>query len=96
MLRIWTRTTNLVRARGWRVNRAPAVPARGGGLAAAAPAALRDADMQRALAGFLRARAESEGYPNPERDREQLRRLVRWAECKLSGVGEFRPSAVAQ
>lgn len=48
---------------------------------------LRDPDMQRALAEHLRLRDEAKKHPNPERDREQLRRLVRWVQSRVDICG---------
>lgn len=46
-------------------------------------AGLRDPDMQRALADHLRAVAEAKKHPNPERDLEQWRRLIRWVTSRI-------------
>ncbi|SLF48531.1 hypothetical protein [Mycobacteroides abscessus] len=51
-------------------------------------AGLRDPDMQRALSEALRARAEATRHPNPERDREQLRRLIRWVQSRVDAADQ--------
>lgn len=46
-------------------------------------AGLRDPDMQRALANHLRVLEEAKKHPNPERDLEQWRRLVKWVTSRI-------------
>lgn len=85
MRRIWTRTNELIRGgrrHSMRIS-AGAVPA---SRSVSVSAGLRDSDMRRALADTLRRRLEAEKNPAPERDREQRRRLVRWAESKSCAV----------
>lgn len=47
------------------------------------PGGLRDPDMQRALADHLRMLDKAKKHPNPERDIEQWRRLIRWVTSRI-------------
>lgn len=56
-------------------------------------AGLRDPDMQRALADHLRVLDEAKKHPNPARDREELRRLVKWVQSRID-ASETRQQSV--